>query len=708
MMKTKFFLLFFLFLTAVHAQPAGFPSVWKFTTTDSAAYASSAFNDSSWANISVPSQWESQGFANYDGVAWYRTKFSVPKKMLRLPLLLLAGKIDDADETYLNGMLIGATGKFPPNAVSEWSRQRAYKIPAGVLKENNVLAVRVYDGGGPGGIIGSVMGIFTKKEYIAELNLGPAPKKSWHKLTTSNGLIAAVYDEKKNAIETALPHIFQAYDSGKAVRAFAMNIHPKISAMPKTVSYEANTHVIRTDFGNFSIYYFAPFTTQEKILYAVVRGKEKEISEIEFEFHSGFGEMLTKHAERKEKNGTAEKYFLFSFNDSLHNNTEAIDSAAKRISAEQTSVVDDEIHFMKNIFSSCTFPKGLSKQERNIVEQSISVLKMSQVGEAEIFPHSRGQVLASLPPGVWNIAWVRDGRYAIGAMVRLGMFTEAKRALRFMLTAPSGQYKNFIHTDGKEYGIGVDYQISVCRYFGNGREESDFNDQGPNIEIDGFGLTLSAIAEYLQYSKDTAFVREWDTLITAKIADAILYCIAPNNLIRNESGPWERHLPGKQYAYTSASCAEGLFQFAKLHAALNLGSQKYFDASQRLKEGILSHLIYQNTFIKGNEEGASPKEHEFMDGQTFEGFAIGLLTDTTLFTSHMRAYNKELRVKDPKRGYIRINSADWYECQEWLFLDARLAVAQLKFGNKKEAQRLLNWITSQSALNFNLIPEMYG
>ncbi|MDD8019481.1 MAG: hypothetical protein PHP42_13995, partial [Bacteroidota bacterium] len=42
------------------------------------------------------------------------------------------------------------------------------------------------------------------------------------------------------------------------------------------------------------------------------------------------------------------------------------------------------------------------------------------------------------------------------------------------------------------------------------------------------------------------------------------------------------------------------------------------------------------------------------------------------------------------------------------FLDARLAVAQLKFGNKKEAQRLLNWITSQSALNFNLIPEMYG
>ena len=690
----------------MNAQTIELPSMWKFKTGDDVRYKEIAFDDSQWNTVAVPSQWETQGFPNYDGYAWYRTKFSVPKNLLNKELFLLLGKVDDIDETFLNGKKVGGLGKFPPVNESAWNVQRTYKIPASLLKEENVLAVRVYDGGAPGGIIGGLIGLYTKKEYEKELYLGPAPKKSYSKLTTSNGLIAAVYDERTNRIESAMPHIFQTIDSARSVRAFAHDIRPIVAKKPKAVSYEGNTHVICTDYDNFSIYYFAPFTTEEKILYAVVRGFKEDIEKIQFEFHAGTGTILKREALRTIGNIT-EKYFLFSFNDSLHNNSSAIENGAIRVLTSPSSLLVSEVKYMKNIFASAKIPKTLTKKERNVIEQSIAVLKMAQVGEQEIFPLSRGQILASLPPGVWNIAWVRDGAYSITALSRLGLFKEAKNALQFMLNAESNRYKNFVHKDGKEYGIGKDYQISVCRYFGIGKEESDFNDDGPNIEIDGFGLFLSAFTEYVHESSDTTFFRKNFSIVSEKIADVILHTTAENNLIRNESGPWERHLPGAQYAYTSAVCAAGLQRFAELCRTLNLPFEKYFAGADRLQKGISENLVNTNGVVIGRSN--IPSTHfEYYDGAVFEAFTSGVINDPKIFFSTMKTYEKNLRVPDKKRGYFRTKSPDWYESQEWIFLDTRLASAYVRFGRKKEAKRMLDWITAQAQFNFNLIPELFS
>ena len=43
--------------------------------------------------------------------------------------------------------------------------------------------------------------------------------------------------------------------------------------------------------------------------------------------------------------------------------------------------------------------------------------------------------------------------------------------------------------DGVDYGVGMDYQLSVCRYYGDGSEWTD-GGSDPNIELDGFGLFL--------------------------------------------------------------------------------------------------------------------------------------------------------------------------------------------------------------------------
>ncbi len=403
-----------------------------------------------------------------------------------------------------------------------------------------------------------------------------------------------------------------------------------------------------------------------------------------------------------------EKYFLFSFTDSLHTDREIVSKAISKLSLMNKSLLDEEVHYMQNLFSNCNIPGSLTVKEKNVVEQSISFLKMSQVSDKEIFPYSHGQILASLRPGLWHVAWVRDGSYAIQAMTHLGMYEEAKKGLEFMLKAPSGKYKHYIHKDGKDYGIGADYQISVCRYFGNGNEESTYGD-GPNIEIDNFGLFLGAFSDYVISSNDTAFYKKWNQLVSTKVADVIISCVDTNSLIKEDSGPWEHYLQmPRQYTFTSGVCARGLEQFSMVQQQFNLPYEKYQSAAETLKRGILAHMLCENRYIKGNVNDQLKTDHEYYDAGVYEIFANGLINDKQLFLSHMDEYDKVLRIKGNRPGYIRLNSNDPYENQEWVFINLRIALANIIFGEKTAAAELLHHVTEQAAINFNTIPEMYS
>lgn len=138
---------------------------WRFRLGDDPAWAEPDFADTIWSEPVIGETWETQGFADYDGHAWYRVHFHLPaslreKAKVKDGLRLLLGTIDDCDMTYLNGQLIGQTGQFiyEPEYASAWDKPRRYAIPADhpALRwdADNVLAVRVYDGGGPGGIFG--------------------------------------------------------------------------------------------------------------------------------------------------------------------------------------------------------------------------------------------------------------------------------------------------------------------------------------------------------------------------------------------------------------------------------------------------------------------------------------------------------------------------------------------------------------------------
>lgn len=136
----------------------------KFRVGDDASWAGINVDESSWRNISNTSTWTAQGVKCENGFGWYRYHVNIPKSLLEMSDLketvdFKMGKIDDADEVYLNGKLIGKTGKFPSDAggyQSQWSRPRLYsvKVNSGLIKwdADNVLAVRVYNAGDPGGM----------------------------------------------------------------------------------------------------------------------------------------------------------------------------------------------------------------------------------------------------------------------------------------------------------------------------------------------------------------------------------------------------------------------------------------------------------------------------------------------------------------------------------------------------------------------------
>ena len=118
---------------------------WRFRTGDDPRYAARDYDDDTWETIVVPQVWERAGHPDYDGQAWYRTRFSLSPGRADRPVVLELGKVDDGDETFVNGQKVGDT--------SGWRTYRRYALPANLLNwgGENVLAIRVQDGGGPGG-----------------------------------------------------------------------------------------------------------------------------------------------------------------------------------------------------------------------------------------------------------------------------------------------------------------------------------------------------------------------------------------------------------------------------------------------------------------------------------------------------------------------------------------------------------------------------
>ncbi len=146
---------------------------WKFSIGDDLKWAKPEYNDETWENIKVPSPWENEGFNGYDGFAWYRKHFKVSEDIKEKSIYFSLGTIDDADEVYVNGNLIGLSGSFPPDFKSEYAVPRMYPCPVQFLNidKDNLIAVRVYDDQLEGGITSGDIAIKVMDVPTPEINL---------------------------------------------------------------------------------------------------------------------------------------------------------------------------------------------------------------------------------------------------------------------------------------------------------------------------------------------------------------------------------------------------------------------------------------------------------------------------------------------------------------------------------------------------------
>lgn len=158
--------------------------MWKFSIGDNSSWAEPTYDDSKWESIFVPKMWEEQGFNGYDGYAWYRNSFTFPSVNSKANYYLQLGYIDDVDKVYLNGKMIGQTGSFPPNFSTAYNANRIYSIPSSLINKNgsNLLAVKVYDAMGEGGIIHGDIALMVVNTPVPDLDL----QGKW-KFKTTNG-----------------------------------------------------------------------------------------------------------------------------------------------------------------------------------------------------------------------------------------------------------------------------------------------------------------------------------------------------------------------------------------------------------------------------------------------------------------------------------------------------------------------------------------
>ena len=132
------------------------------------AATATVFDDGDWSTHQTPGQWESYGPDwKIDGEVVYRVAIDLPQSAAGKELELCLGAIDDFDNTYLNGELVGKVDK---NVLGFWTIERCYRIPGKlVLAGKNVIAVRIFDHFGGGGFTGP------KEKMVIRFPIQPKP-----------------------------------------------------------------------------------------------------------------------------------------------------------------------------------------------------------------------------------------------------------------------------------------------------------------------------------------------------------------------------------------------------------------------------------------------------------------------------------------------------------------------------------------------------
>ncbi len=131
------------FIESMQAEP-GIPEQWY----------SPSYPKTGWKEIAVPGLWSNDELVSLDGVVWQTRTFSLPAECVGKEAVLSLHVIDDDDITWINGHKVGETVGYDV--------RRLYSVPAGVLKAQNEITIKISDYRGGGGLYGPAGEIYLK------------------------------------------------------------------------------------------------------------------------------------------------------------------------------------------------------------------------------------------------------------------------------------------------------------------------------------------------------------------------------------------------------------------------------------------------------------------------------------------------------------------------------------------------------------------
>ena len=105
-----------------------------------------------WKPVPAIGFWEDWGdpdLTAHDGMVWYRRELTLTAAQARQAATLAIGRVDEADQTWVNGRAVGASGNHRV--------ERAYALAPGTLRAGrNLIVVNALDSYGKGGMIGPI------------------------------------------------------------------------------------------------------------------------------------------------------------------------------------------------------------------------------------------------------------------------------------------------------------------------------------------------------------------------------------------------------------------------------------------------------------------------------------------------------------------------------------------------------------------------
>ncbi|MFZ1728727.1 MAG: hypothetical protein WBQ23_01875 [Bacteroidota bacterium] len=719
-----FFLLFSLFTCFAGAQDTtsidlrglaafrpGDDDVWRSKYID---------EEQEWNFVTVPGPWEDNGFPLIDGFAWYRVRFRIPSSMRNDSLLLVMSGVDDADETFLNGVLVGKTGAFPPVFRSEIRSLRVYALPRFIREEFNLLAVRVYDAGDNGGITGNIFRIVRADSMHLVLDeIVDAPAREPARFLSNGVMVSAwnpdsamvvwsrprLYDRISPDLpsETILSRLAISIDDGSGSRPF----------IPTEMGYLGSTGILRAQADNIEVFWYHPLRTQSRIIVVAVRQPVDDQTESGLRFV--MDRPYWRYEERKDENaGMRTTYHILAFNACC---TELVDRDMEDFLATGANVysLESEIAAWKAELSEAQYlPDVLTVDEQSVYRRSLVTMLQMQVRENGL---AQGQLVDALQPASKAVCTPAEHLLAAEALAISGLTSAARAALGFIEEAQHDTYKLY-DVFGREHGVGFPYLVTPTRYDGSGNEWQWKHREEAVLRFDGMPRYIMAVDALRESGKrrtlsageafsDSAFVAPFWTNLSSGAADVLMYRLDSMGLSAQDDSPWGQGLSDLPGLYTTLLTAHAL-GIAAEHASLlgyDLKAFLYNQAAVRASDGI--QKLIAEVLSRDKADGLSALEMRLFHPLIADGITLGILdpaSEAGRFV--LDVVESGFAIEDTVNLYRAEPAGDWFARQARPQIALRLARAYAAAGNITRAEALFAAVTREALRHDGLLPEL--